>query len=241
MTSGSSHGLLLKDGDLYVVGYNSAGQLGFGDLTTRDEWTNTGKTGIQQISAGAGSSYLLLSDGRVESSGYNLYGQLGIGTFTNASTWTDTGLSGVSDIYGAKFNLYVIKDNDLLSVGSNLYQQLGAGPVSDQSSFVDAGLDDVNELYTDRGHHFVYAKKGSEVWQIGLNNGQLGTGDIVNADYWTKTALEDVDTFALGDQFALYLKDGDIYGTGINNDGQLALGTITNTQIWTQSLDVFDE
>ncbi len=241
IATGAGHGLALKGDELYVVGDDGNGQLGLGSSEDKTAWFDTGIENVKGISAGAGSSYILMNDGTVKSVGLNTSGQLAIGDFTNTNAWQDIGQTNVDKIYGAKFNLFIVKNGELLVSGSNMYYQIGNGTTINQSTMIHSGLSNVQDVYTDRGHHFVYVKNSEGIWQIGLNNGQLGTGNTINAEGWTLTGLSGVSTIALGDQYALFLKKGKVYGTGRNGNGQLALDNTTDKISWTESMAIIEE
>jgi alpha-tubulin suppressor-like RCC1 family protein len=82
--AGNYHSVvLLSDGTVKAVGYNSEGELGDGTTTNRYTAVSvSGVSGVTQVAAGPFHSLALKSDGSVKSWGYNPYGQLGDGTTT---------------------------------------------------------------------------------------------------------------------------------------------------------------
>jgi alpha-tubulin suppressor-like RCC1 family protein len=97
--AGDYHSLALSsDGKVYATGQNAYGQLGLGDTTDCNTFTDvtslSGKT-IIAISVGGFHSLALSNDGKIYATGNNYYGQLGLGdnadrkTFTKVTVWDD--------------------------------------------------------------------------------------------------------------------------------------------------------
>jgi alpha-tubulin suppressor-like RCC1 family protein len=83
--------ILLEDNSIYATGYNSYGQLGLGDKTTRTTFTqvtNLPSGNIKQLVSGWHQSFILLEDDRLYGAGSNQYGQLGLGDTTQISSFT---------------------------------------------------------------------------------------------------------------------------------------------------------
>ena len=80
-TDGSSSAVILDDGTLWVVGYNSYGQLGLGDKTTRADWTQVGTdTDWAKVYMGGGNFFAIKTDGTLYGAGRNAAGTLGLGS-----------------------------------------------------------------------------------------------------------------------------------------------------------------
>lgn len=84
----AGHGIiLLSNGSIWTTGYNGYGQLGHGDTTQRNSFTQiTSTENFTDIFAGDGpysSSGAITDQGEVYLWGYNGYGQLGTGNTTN--------------------------------------------------------------------------------------------------------------------------------------------------------------
>ncbi|MFW6009017.1 MAG: hypothetical protein ACOCP8_07115, partial [archaeon] len=95
---GGSHILvLLKNGNVYVSGDNSIGQLGLdSSITATNKLTNIGLNDIYQVAAGNDFSMFLRRDGMVLGSGQNNRGQLGVvGDTTTKYTPVPASISGV--------------------------------------------------------------------------------------------------------------------------------------------------
>jgi len=86
VSAGLLHSALINyDGQLYVWGDNTYGQLGFSgdDYSDSPQWLELSDTAAQ-VSLGAYHSLVLLTDGTVWSFGRNAFGQLGDGSTINA-------------------------------------------------------------------------------------------------------------------------------------------------------------
>ncbi|KAH9246588.1 hypothetical protein BASA81_015853 [Batrachochytrium salamandrivorans] len=76
------------DGSAMVLGYNSKGQLGLGDMDNRNEAFDKfagGRKNILEIRSGAGTACALFSDKSIQCVGGNEYGQLGRGMEMSSS------------------------------------------------------------------------------------------------------------------------------------------------------------
>jgi len=78
---GGGHTLAIKEnGDLYVTGQNTYGELGLGDTTKRNVWAKLGSDTWISAAAGGDSSVGVKADGTLWVWGRNNSGQLGSGT-----------------------------------------------------------------------------------------------------------------------------------------------------------------
>ena len=88
---GTSHTLILKnDGTLWGIGYNGCGQLGLGDTTNRNTFTQiiNNADNIKEIYCGWIHTFILENDGTLWGCGYNTDGRLGLGDTTDRTTFT---------------------------------------------------------------------------------------------------------------------------------------------------------
>lgn len=95
---GSSHTLALKtDGTLWATGYNLEGQLGLGDTTDRDVFTQVGSDTWTYAGAANYASFGIKTNGTLWSWGYNndptgtFGGRLGLGDYTDRNVPTQIG------------------------------------------------------------------------------------------------------------------------------------------------------
>jgi uncharacterized repeat protein (TIGR02543 family) len=108
-TSGSHHFVLDESGQLYGLGSNFKGTLGFGEVTMNltvltlipTDFLQSGETIISAQGAGAGTSYpfsvLMTSLGRIFVAGVNNYGQLGLGDLVDRTTFTEMPLTFLNE------------------------------------------------------------------------------------------------------------------------------------------------
>src|SRR3989338_337739 len=147
VTLGGAHSVAVKtDGTLWSWGYNSTGQLGFGDTIRRSSPVQVG-TLATWSAVGAGESYrtfAIKTDGTLWAWGDNAsnnYGTLGLGDIVNRSSPVQVGtlatwsLLGVAS--GAAFSVKI--DRTLWGWGSNNNGRLGLGDVVFRSSPVQVG------------------------------------------------------------------------------------------------------
>ena len=97
---GAHHAFILKnDGTLWGCGQNNYGQLGLGDDTDRNTFTQvtTNTDNIKEIYCGCYHTFILKNDGTLWGTGYNNVGELGLGDDTNRNTFTQV-TTNVNDI-----------------------------------------------------------------------------------------------------------------------------------------------
>lgn len=144
-TTGLSSWALLANGDLYVWGDNSYGQLGLGHTNPANTPTLS-LTGVRalfgspsQNSVGNAEVRMFVRDASnfLRGCGYNGYGALGLGTVaTTVSSWTIitamNAVSGATDVIniGARYGYTIFRhrtDGRLWACGYNGWGQLGLG------------------------------------------------------------------------------------------------------------------
>ena len=88
---GRGHTFILKnDGTLWGCGQNNYGQLGLGNTTDRNTFTQitTNINDIKEIYCSMHHTIIIENDGTLWNTGYNGFGQLGLGDTTNRYTFT---------------------------------------------------------------------------------------------------------------------------------------------------------
>jgi alpha-tubulin suppressor-like RCC1 family protein len=241
IVAGGLHALALSNnGKVYAVGQNDNGQLGLGDNTDRNTFTEvtslSGKN-ITALSAGYEHSLALSNDGKIYAAGRNDYGQLGLNDTTDRNTFTEvTDLSdkNITSISAGHYHSFALSDNGkVYATGWNIYGQLGLGDTANRNAFAAViFLSDKNiTALSDAGFgHSLALSGGGTVYAAGLNGGgQLGLGDTTdrNTSFTEVIGLGDknITSVFAGSYHSLALSDdGKVYATGINGSGQLGLG-----------------
>ncbi|MDR0747881.1 MAG: hypothetical protein LBE89_08370 [Helicobacteraceae bacterium] len=234
LSAGYEHSLALSNsGKVYATGWNNYGQLGLGDNTDRNAFTEvtdlSGKN-IIALSAGIYRSLALSSNGKVYATGRNHYGQLGLGDNTNTNTFKEvTDLSGITAIFaGGNYSFAISNDGKVYATGRNNYGQLGLDNNDNKNTFTDVTSlsgKTITALSASDEHSFAISNDG-KVYATGRNNyGQLGSGDNTDCDAFAEVSSlsgKTIIAIAVGYEHSLALSsDRKIYATGDNYSGQL--------------------
>lgn len=216
---GSSHTVMLVDGELYVCGFNDFGQLGTGDEDQRNEPTRVQIPGaISIVKAVCGGNHTVViykkSDNKnyAVSMGNNLRGQLGQNNILNNHITQPTPvvdgsnveLSDIRDVVcGESFTLFVVDNSSgsggdiLYGCGDNQYGQLGMGLDISGNRIVD---------------EYEYA-------------------------YPIRTYANGITNIQAGANFTYLLESGNLYSVGDNASGQLAR-TLGGTDTFSSVFDL---
>jgi alpha-tubulin suppressor-like RCC1 family protein len=228
---------LLTNGDLYAVGNNNYGQLGFGDTTDKTTWVPIFvRSNIIQAVCKSHTTLVALEDNTLWATGYNSKGELGLGDMARRSTFTRvTNLPAVSPIKQIACSeihpctMILFEDNTIWAAGSNFYGQLGLGDNSETySSFtqvtnIPSGT--IRQISCGSGSTFILLEDGT-LWATGNNQyGKLGFGDTTYRNIFTKLNINNVTQVADGTYHSFILfTDNTLWGAGGNNNGQLGMG-----------------
>jgi alpha-tubulin suppressor-like RCC1 family protein len=224
-------------GRVYATGANGEGQLGLGDWTDRNTFTEvTGLNGkgITAITAGWDYTFAIGSGGKVYATGDNYEGWLGLGDSTDRYGFTEvTSLNskGITAITAACGNTVALgRGGKVYAVGWNGIGMLGLGDWENKNVFTEVtGLNGKGITAISAASIFSFAfGSGGKVYSTGYNTeGQLGLGDTANRKAFTEvTGLNDKGITAIaakGTAFALG-SGGKVYVTGRNRYGELGLG-----------------
>ena len=243
---GGGHTFILEnDGTLWGCGWNNWGQLGLGDTTDRNTFTQitTNTDNIKEIYCGYAYTFILKNDGTLWGCGYNSFGNLGLGDSTDRNTFTqitDDDIDNIKSVYcGGDHTLILKNDGTLWGCGRNDFGQLGLGDTTNRYNFTEitANANDIKSVYCG-GYHTLILKNDGTLWSTGYNShGQLGLGDGTNRTTFTKitTNTDDIKQVYCGGYHTLILKNnGTLWGCGANDNGQLGLGDTTNRTTFTQ-------
>lgn len=180
--TGGSHSMAINSNNqLYTCGYNNLGQLGHGDGTHRNTFTQVGTlTNWRQAVGGYRFSTAIKTDGTIWAWGHNGYGQLGDGTSTDRNSPVQIGsLTDWKAVSSGWYHIIALKnDNTVWAWGQNTYGQLGDGTTTHRSSPIQIGsLTDWKQLSCGYGHT-IALKNDSTVWAWGKNDAaELGIGN----------------------------------------------------------------
>ena len=140
---GYNHTYILKnDGSIWVCGLNTDGELGFGDTTNRNTFTQVTtniNNDVKQIVGGQYHTIILKNDGSVWSCGSNGSGELGLGNTTDRNTFTKvtTNINNdVKQIACGGYHTFILKnDGSLCGCGYNSNVQLGLNDYNNRTTF----------------------------------------------------------------------------------------------------------
>ena len=255
--------VLRKDGTLWGVGYNHAGQLGLGEIAQREIAQGSGArnphiacindetgkpfSGVKAVAVGENHAVILREDGSLWGAGDSSNGELGLeggrlAIFTRLKA-TDTPISGAKALaVGNNSTFYIDSGGSLWAAGHNYYGELGLGNQDAQSSFkkVESAGQSVKALAAGIRHTALLKEDGT-LWTAGYNyNGQLGLGDAEDRNSFTevKSAGSGITAVAAGNYHTVILKsDGSVWAAGSNFWGQIGFPDSDDRQAFTRVTD----
>ena len=238
LDAGAAHSVGVRaNGSAWAWGYNSQGQLGDNNTTSRSSPVSVvgGFTDWTQLSAGGGHSLGLRANGSAWAWGVNLNGRLGDNTTTSSSSPVSV-VGGFTDwtqlSAGGGHSLGLHADGGAWAWGSNYIGQLGDGTSTDRSSPVSVvgGFTDWTQLSAGGGHSLGLRANGS-AWAWGSNFfGELGDNSITarSSPVSVVGGFTDWAQLSAGGYFSLGLRaNGSAWAWGFNFVGQLGDGTST--------------
>jgi alpha-tubulin suppressor-like RCC1 family protein len=223
--------LIKKNGTLWATGLNSSGQLGLGDNTNRNIFTQVGTDNDWQlVTCGFIHTIALKTDGSLWSTGNNLYGQLGLGDNNNRNIFTKIGNDTWIKIETGSYYTSVIKnDNTLWTTGLNTSGQLGLGDNTNRNvltQVITGGINTWTKI-SGGGSFSIGLKTDNTLWSWGSNtSGQLGLGNITN---YNSPQQVSVSTYYLNIytcfSTSYFIKNNNtVWSTGSNFNGLLGYG-----------------
>lgn len=233
----SSFYAITENGELYVWGDNSDGQLGIGNTDNQTKPIKvTGITGkikelgtytVYGLSIYGSSIYAITEDGSLYAWGNNYFSTLGLGDRVDRNTPTKVNLPGKIKELRSYFNsVYALmEDSSLYTWGKNTHGRLGLGSNEEQIStptLVTGINGTIKELINDSSIYAITEDNSLYAW--GSNDsGQLGVGDEVHKNIPTKVNLPGKIKEFTGGSYAI-MEDGSLYAWGYNYSGQLGVG-----------------
>ncbi len=229
---GDEHSLGVRaDGSLWTWGFNNAGQLGDGTVTSRRVPTKIGtdKTWAK-VSGGTQYSLAIKTDGSLWAWGLNNFGQLGDGTNTNKSTPVQVGTdkNWVAISAGAMHSLAIKSDGTLWSWGYNADGELGDGTNTDRNFPAQVGSSSNWATIAGGMNHSLAVASDGSLWGWGQNfDGEIGDGTRQGKKAPVRVGTDNNwSRVAAGDFHSLGVKsDGTLWAWGSNSNGQLAQPT----------------
>lgn len=208
-------------GSVYMVGFNTEGGLGLGNVY---QVTNPTKLGgifhVIQVSCGYNFTALVTNEGKVYAFGDNANGQLGLGDTDNR--YQPTKIPGIDNIIyvacGNNHTALVTDTGEVYTTGKNDQGQLGLGDT--ENRLVPTKISNLPKItqVSCGAHHTGFLTSGGNIYTCGSNlDGQLGLG---NYDY--RSVPDRVDILSIKQIVcsenctALVSTEGKIYGCGIN-------------------------
>lgn len=237
---GASIYILKNDGTVWVAGYNRYGQLGLGDTTNRNVFTQVDVEDVKDVQCGWNHMMVLKNDNSLWVCGGNASGQLGLNNKTSTKVLTEvtTNVSDIKQISCAGENSYIVKnDGTLWIAGRNWMGQLGMGLNYKTNWLVftqNTKVSNVRKIIAfDQAS--IIITHDNQIYATGSNSyGLFGLGHSNSLFTYTKLNITDVKQINLVSNMMIVLKnDGTVWGTGKNYGGQLGLGHNNNVNILT--------
>ena len=244
---GYTHTLILKNnGTLWGCGRNDYGQLGLGDTSNRNTFTQitNNANDIKSVYCGHDYTIILKNDGTLWGCGYNGYSQLGLGDTTDRTIFTQITINvdNIKSVYCGGNHTIVLKNDDTLwGCGLNDEGQLGLGDKNRRTTFTKIGTNtsNIKSIYCGYEHTLILKNDGT-LWGCGANDyGQLGLGNVPSKSTFIQiiTNTDDIKSVYCGYYYTFILKnDGTLWGCGQNIHSQLGLGDTSDRYTFAQTI-----
>jgi alpha-tubulin suppressor-like RCC1 family protein len=238
------------DGTLWTTGRNTYGQLGLGNTTNRNVFTQVITAGINtwlMVSIGVGFMAGIKTDGTLWTWGVNTSGELGLGNTTqyNSPQKVGTDTDWVQVECGANFTIARKSNNNIYSTGNNTNGTLARGSFGvNRSTFAQIGSSTWIDIkggyfymaalsptyYISFAGYNQYANFGQNYTPVTGNYRAPTIAPGISNNNWISTGF-----FPHTSTNVLFIKvDGTLWASGLNQNGQLGLGDTTTRTIITQ-------
>ena len=193
---GGYHTFILKNnGSLWGCGYNNNGQLGLGDTSSRNRFTQV-TNDVKQVACGDIHTIIVKTDGSAWACGSNQRGQLGLGFSGAYTTITQITNDVKQAVCGHNYTFILKNGGSVWACGSNDSGHLGLGDTSSRTIITQVTTNinnDVKQITCGYEHTFILKNDGSAWGCGGSRYGQLGLeGTTNNTLTFTKILPRDV-------------------------------------------------
>ena len=237
IAAGGRHSCTVVSAKVYCWGANDNGQLGDGDVESRDvPEPVTGDIDFSQVTTGSAHSCGISRSGEAYCWGANASGQLGDATTTSRNTPVRVAGNATFRLLraGKAHTCGVSSGGDVLCWGANAKGQLGDGSATTRSSPVTLSMTTAPRRFASLsagGAHTCAISTDGVAWCWGDNsNGQLGNG--TRNDSRTPSTVGgglSYTSISAGGSHSCAVSDGgDAYCWGGNSYGQLGSGNIND-------------
>lgn len=236
---GNNFAMAVKtDGTLWGWGWNTSGQLGLNNATSRSSPVQVGTlTSWVQVSCGSFSfSTALKSDGTLWSFGSNGNGTLGVSipilTYRSSPVQVTGSTKWKAISCGYAHTLAIATDGTLWGWGANNYGELGITVGFGYSFPVQVSTDITWKQISCSKYLSAAIKTDNTLWMMGWNAyGQLGDSTITQRSSPVQTIAGGINWKSVsGGNYAVSAikTDGTLWGWGYNGYGELGDNTTTN-------------
>ena len=221
-----------KEYTLWAAGSNTCGQLGLGDYSNKDIYSEIKSVpkNISRVICGELFTLVLLQDGTLLSCGDNYFGTLALGDNLHRNVFHEikSAPRNICEIYhGASHIIVKLTDGRLLGSGCNSSGQLGFGDRKNRTSFEEikaVGKDIASVACGD--HYTMIVRSDGTILSCGNNCfGQLGHCDRKDRCLFSEVKGIRVSSVHCGSYHTVIkLRSSKLMSCGDNRCGELGLG-----------------
>lgn len=230
VATGNNFTIFLKSsGSLWSTGLGTSGELGLGNIVSKNVPTQIGTANDWKgITSGISHSLAIKTDGTLWAWGINSQGRLGDGTTTNRTAPVQIGALGGWKLTsaGESHSCAIREDGSLWAWGNNNNGQLGDGTTTGSPTPVRIGTDNDWLTVNSGSAHSLALKTNGTLWVWGWNgDGQLGLGDTNSRTFPVRLGLEsDWQSVEGGTNHSVAVKaDGTVWIWGDNTSQKLGV------------------